>query len=176
MVELKAKSPCAGLLPVTHGGVTMRERARTKVTSVSPNKGMEASVAHTLDAALGVSTMPSAGRSNGPVLWVGQGQYFVLDAELPQINAAVTDQSDAWATVALEGEGALDVLARLCPLDLAQMDEGDVARSLVGHMACILIRRADGFEIMAFRSMASTLWHELEGAMRSVAARAGVPG
>ncbi|MEM9582637.1 MAG: sarcosine oxidase subunit gamma [Pseudomonadota bacterium] len=175
MVDLIAKTPCAGLLPVTHGSVTLGELARERITSVAPFKGKEKVVSNALEKAVGAG-LPEVGRavtgSAGQVLWAQQGQYFVLDAKLPKLKAAVTDQSDAWACVALEGDRATDVLARLCPLNLAAMKEGDVARSLIGQMSAIIIRRADGYELMVFRAFAKTLVHELEVIMRSLAAQA----
>ena len=90
--------------------------------------------------------------------------------------AAVTDQSDAWIVVRLEGAGAEDVLARLVPIDLRgrAFPQDSAARTLLGHMSVGIVRVPGGFEIRAFRSMAGTLAHELGRAMRAVAAR-GAP-
>lgn len=177
MVDLRAKSPCAGKAPVRHGEVTLKELPFAQITSVAPFKGKAAAVSKALNASIGAG-LPDTGRllagGTGEVFWAGQGQFFVTGAPVTSVEAAVTDQSDAWVTLDLDGARAGDVLARLCPLDLRGMDEGDVARSLVGHIACVIIRRSGGFEIMAFRSMAGTLWCELETAMQSVAARAGL--
>lgn len=177
MVNLRPKSPCAGKAPVRHGDVTLTELPFVQITSVAPFNGREAAVSKILKASTGAG-LPDTGRllvgGTCEVLWAGQGQFFVAGAPVPSVEAAVTDQSDAWVTLGLDGAQAGDVLARLCPLDLRGMDEGDVARSLVGHIACVIIGRSGGFEIMAFRSMAGTLWCELETAMQSVAARAGL--
>jgi sarcosine oxidase subunit gamma len=51
------------------------------------------------------------------------------------------------------------------------MKEGDVARSLIGHMTAIIILRSGGVDVMVFRSMAATLVHEFERVMRSVHAQ-----
>lgn len=175
MVNLVAKSPCAGLLPVTHGGVTLRELAPERVTSVAPFKGKEKVVSTALQKSVGAG-LPEVGRlvagDKGQILWSQRGQYFVLDAKLAKLKAAVTDQSDAWACVALEGDKASDVLARLCPLNFGAMDEGDVARSMIGHMSAVIIRRSDGYDLMVFRAFAKTLVHELETIMRSISAQA----
>ncbi|MEM6408382.1 MAG: sarcosine oxidase subunit gamma [Pseudomonadota bacterium] len=177
MVDLTPKTPCAGLLPITEGALTLRELAPDRITSVAPFKGQADGVSDTLEKAVGAG-LPDAGRAlagkNGEVIWSGQGQFFVLDAALPKLSAAVTDQSDAWAVVALEGVGAKDVLARLCPLDFGAMDEGDVARSLIGHINAVIIARSDGYDLMVFGSMAKTLVHELAVAMKGVAARAAL--
>ncbi len=177
MAKLVAKSPCAGLLPVTHGRVTLRELTFDRITSVAPFKGKEKVVSSALEKAVGAG-LPDIGRlvtgREGQICWTQQEQYFVFDAELPRLNAAVTDQSDAWACVALEGDGTRDVLARLCPLNFCAMTEGDVARSLIGHMSAIIIWRSDGYDLMVFRAFAPTLVHELETIMRSIAAQAQI--
>ncbi|MEL6839146.1 MAG: sarcosine oxidase subunit gamma, partial [Pseudomonadota bacterium] len=72
------------------------------------------------------------------------------------------------------GAGVEDVLARLVPVDLrlATFKTGHTARTMLGHMSVAISRvGAQSFEIMAMRSMAGTLVHELETAMRSVALR-----
>ncbi|MCY4179005.1 MAG: sarcosine oxidase subunit gamma [Litoreibacter sp.] len=177
MVELTAKTPCAGLLPVAYGALTLRELAVAHITSVAPLKGQHEAVSSVVKSAVGAG-LPDPGRAlkgaKGEVVWSGKDQFFVLDAELPKLNAATTDQSDAWAVVALEGEGAAEVLARLCPLDFGRMAEGDAARSRIGHMSAVIIARSDGYDLMVFRSMAKTLVHELSVAMKGVASRAAL--
>lgn len=175
MVDLSPKTPAAGLLPITFGEMQLRELMPAAITSVAPYDGARARVSKALELAIGAG-LPERGRSvNGvkcAVIWAGRGQYFVLGRAVPALDAAVTDQSDAWCCVVLEGADAGAVMARLCPLDLRDMADGDVARSLIGHMSAIIMRRADGFELMVFRSMARTLVHEVERIMRSVAAQA----
>ena len=79
----------------------------------------------------------------------------------------------------LEGAGVEEVLARLTPLDLnpGMFKRGHAARSLLGHMNMVIARvGAEAFEIMVFRSMTKTAVHELEEAMKSIAARAALVG
>lgn len=174
MVDFTANTPCAGLLPLTHGDVSLNELNYGALSSVAPFKGASEAVSAALKKAIGTG-LPEDGRllagKSGEVFWTGQGQYFVRAVKLPKLAAAVSDQSDAWVCVALEGDSALEVLARLCPLNSRTMNEGDVARSLIGHMQAIIIMRSGGIDLMVFRSMAVTLVHELERVMRSVAAQ-----
>jgi len=89
-------------------------------------------------------------------------------------EASVVDQSDAWAIVILEGASAEDVLARLVPVDVraARFKLGHTARTMLGHMTVSITRVGEqAFQIMAFRSMAKTLVHDLQRAMESVASR-----
>jgi len=84
------------------------------------------------------------------------------------------DQSDSWAVVRLQGAAAQAVLARLTPLDIRStvFKRGHTARSSLQHMNVSITRVGlQAFEIMAFRSMAKTLVHDICCAMRSVAAQ-----
>ena len=174
MVDLIAKTPCAGLLPISEGGVTVTEVVIDRLLSVAPFAGQEKAVSAALKDRIGAG-LPAMGRRSGPVTWCGHGQWLVaVDVDLAGL-AAVTDQSDAWAMVEIGGDGVEDVLARLVPVDLraAQFKKGDVARTMLGHMTVTIVRTGPkAFEIMAMRSMAGTLVHDLHQAMRGVAARA----
>lgn len=174
MVDLKAKSPLAPKKPVVYGQASLRELPMAELTSIAPFANRRDQVSEALQNTLGVS-LPDEGAtvaSGGvEVFWTGQGQYFVRGAQVPALDAAVTDQSDNWTRVALEGPSARDVMARLCPLDLRALQPGDVARSLIGHMSAIILCREEGYELMVFRSMAGTLWHEVCTVMQAVAAR-----
>lgn len=180
MVELVALSPCRGLLPLDVGDLRLREDRAGVLTSVIPFVGMENAVSDLLKSAHGLS-MPAPNRSIGKtgnrVLWFGRGQVLLAgpdpDPRLAE-HAALGDQSDAWAVVRLDGGQAQDVLARLVPVDLrpGQFKRGHTIRTELGHMVTSITRiGASSFQIMAFRSMAKTLVHDLKTAMEGVAAR-----
>ncbi len=179
VASLIEKSPCDGLLPRFAGGVNLTELPHLRVTSVAPLSGK----ARALGAALKEMGLgwPAAGRSaaatDAQILWVGIDQAFLIGADPAPLEglAALTDQSDGWARMRLQGAGAEAVLARLVPLDLraSAFPEGRVARSALNHMMMILLRSgADRFDIMVFRSMAQSATHDLAQAMEAVAARA----
>jgi sarcosine oxidase subunit gamma len=89
-------------------------------------------------------------------------------------GAALTDQTDGWSALAVSGAAAVDVLARLVPVDLrlAACPVGSALRSGLNHMNAVILRTGDhAFDVMVFRSMARTAWHELETTMSMVAAR-----
>jgi sarcosine oxidase subunit gamma len=173
-----AKSPCAGLLPVTAGTVTLSEVTPEAITSVAPFAGQGATVSQALQETARAA-FPAPGRWTGGdirIVWTGPDQAMVLGPRLAPVGAAVTDQSDAWAVMRLEGPGAEAVLARLVPLDIRRIafPPGHAARTMLHHMTCTLLRVGeDAFEIMVFRSMAATAVHDLETAMRSIAAQGG---
>jgi sarcosine oxidase subunit gamma len=73
------------------------------------------------------------------------------------------------------GANAPMVLARLIPLDLrlAAFAVGSVARTALNHMQAVILRPSEAeIQLMVFRSMARSAWHEIEAAMKTVAARA----
>ena len=179
MADLIAKSPCAGLLPVTVGAITLSEEDLGVLTSLAPYRGQEKAAAEALKAAHGMA-WPGPGRATGKAgaraIWFGRAHVLLAGpAPDPSLadHAALTDQSDAWATVRLEGAGVEAVLARLIPLDLrpAQFKRGHTARTQLMHMNVSVTRVGDrAFLILAFRSMAKTLVHDLKTAMEAVAA------
>lgn len=183
MVKLVAKSPVEGLVPLEINGLTLTESGPGSVTSVAPYAGQEAAASGALKALIGAE-MPAPNRSTGRegarVVWTGAGQAMVIGADVdPSLaqHAALTDQSDAWVTFKMQGQGVEDVLARLTPLDLnpGVFKKGHAARSQLGHMNAVFVKvAADAFEIMIFRSMARTAVHEFEIAMKAVAARAAL--
>jgi len=175
VAELIAKSPLDGKSE-TIGALTLAEKPLACITSVSPLRGQEKPLSAALRAMGLRFPAPNQTSAKGPLrlLWTGRDQAFLIggDAEPLGACAALTDQSDGWACLALTGPQAAEALIRLVPLDLGQMAPGTCARAPLGHMAAILVRTPDGFELWVFRSMAQTAWHEVTVAMKSLAARA----
>jgi len=183
VADLIALTPCDGLLPLTIGSLTLTEDLPTAMTSVAPYTGQDDALSAALEAEHGMA-FPSIGRSTGKAggraIWFGQGvallQGVVAAPALAEF-AALTDQSDAWAVVRLDGIGAEDVLARLVPADLRSpaFKRGHTVRTEVAHMQTSITRvGAQAFQVMVFRSMARTLVHDLKVAMAAVAARGDI--
>lgn len=180
VVELQAKTPLQDFVPLTVGSVTLTEVDLGHMTSIAAYKGEAKAVAGAFKAVHGMS-WPGANRATGKdgarAIWFGRDMVLLAgpapDAALAA-HAALTDQSDAWTTVTLSGDGVEAVLARLVPLDLsaAAFKRGHTARTLIQHMNGSVTRiGANTFLLMVFRSMAGTLLHDLQRAMESVAAR-----
>lgn len=183
MTRLSEKTPGMGLFPIACGDLRVSEEDVGHITSIAPYKGQDAACSKVLKAAHGMG-FPAPGRATGKAggraVWFGQRMAVLMgpapDAALAQY-AALTDQSDAWTVVRLEGAGAQDVLARLTPLDLRAgvFKQGHTARSELAHMAASITKVAPlAWQIMVFRAFAQTLAHELRMASRGVAARAGL--
>ena len=181
MASLLELTPCDGLLPLHIGDLTLTELPWARITSVAPLVGTDRAMAAALkEMGLG---WPAPGRAfardGSACLWSGRGQAMLIGAEPNGLSniAALTDQSDGWARIRLDGAGAETVLARLVPLDLSQgsFGKGQVARTSMGHMMMLVTRTGvAAFDMMVFRSMARTAIHELEQAMKAVAARGAV--
>jgi heterotetrameric sarcosine oxidase gamma subunit len=178
--ELIAKSALEGRGALTLGGVTLAEVAVGPITSIAVLPGGAKAVAKGLKP-IGL-TMPAPNsfteKKGARIVWTGREQAFLIGVEAPVLEgAAVTDQSDGWAVLSVSGVGAVDVLARLVPLDLrlAAFPVGSAVRSGLNHLNAVILRSGDyAVDIMVFRSMARTAWHELETTMHMVATRSGV--
>lgn len=179
MPELIAKSALEGQ-SLTLGTVTLAELDTGPITSIAMFPGGQKAVAKGLKT-LGLA-MPEpnsfAGKKGARIVWTGREQAFLMGVEPPALEAAaLTDQSDGWAALALSGAGAVEVLARLVPVDLrlAAFPVGRALRTQLNHMNVVVLRTGDhAFEVLVFRSMARTAWHEMETTMHMVAARAGM--
>ena len=176
MPDLIAK-PALGFATVTLGRTTLAEGGLPQITAIAPYPGQ----AQAVGQALGMDfPAPNAATQTGAarLVWVGREMAFLIGADAPaNLPAAVTDQSDGWVTLTLSGDQAVDVLARLVPLDLRHMRCGQVVRSGLNHLPLIAIAETGGaFTLLTYRSMARTAWHEIEDAMVKVAARAAQAG
>lgn len=181
MPELIAKSPLSGVWPVTHGGLHLSEHRLGPITSIAPLPGQDKTVTKALKL-LGLAfPAPNTFTASGGAImvWTARNQAFLIGIPAPEAlpDAATTDQSDGWAGLRLEGPAAAEALMRLYPLDLrpASFAQGRSARAPLNHMQSVLLRVApETFDILVFRSMARTAWHEVEAAMKTLAARAAI--
>lgn len=178
MPELIAK-PALDNAPLTIGDCRLEPVELGPITSIALYPGQEKAAAKALKpmglAFPAPNTLSQKGGAR--LVWTGRDQAFLIGAEAPDLGAAaaVTDQSGGWSALRLAGATVAEVLMRHVPLDLRAhaFPAGRAVRAPLGHMSAIVIREdADRFLILTFRSMARTAWHEIEVAMRSVAARA----
>ncbi len=178
MANLIATAPLGYIQPAVLAGTTLAQMDWAQITSIAPFAGREGDVIGAL-ASLGLG-FPAPNtlqeKDGASIAWTGRAQAFLIGATCPELGdaAAVTDQSDAWARLQLAGPMAVDTLARYVPIDLrlSALPIGASIRSQLYHVPLILLRRgAESFELLVFRSMAQTAWHELETALRVIAAR-----
>lgn len=183
MADLIA-TPAAGINPVTIGGATLRAAPMAPIWAIAPYRGRTKSVSRALETAQGMAfPAPNKLTRSGEAMlvWSGIDQAFLMGvAPDPALrdDAALTDQSDAWAHLVLDGAPGPDVLARLVPVDLspAALPPGRAIRSGLGHMSALILRPDEAaLHVLVFRSMAATAVHEITRAMRGVAARGALP-
>jgi heterotetrameric sarcosine oxidase gamma subunit len=180
VVDLLAKTACDGLAPLNIGTVCLREGPTVPMTTLAPYRGQQAALDAALQAAHGLGFPPIGGScqsGDARALWFGRDLGLLMgiepEATLAQY-AALTDQSQGWAVMQLEGQGGEEVLARLCPVDLrlSAFGVGAALRTEARHMQASICRiEEDCFQIMVFRSMARTMYHDLKTAMEAWAAR-----
>lgn len=178
MVELKAQSPAAGLLPLEIGGVKVEEVDLGVLTSIAAFDDKATSEA--LKKAHGIALpgpLKATGKEGARCIWFGHREVLLAgpapDKALAK-SAALVDQSDGWTCVTVSGEYTVEVLARLVPVDLREgvFKRGQTMRTQVMHMTASVTRlSSDKVLILVFRSMAGTLVHDLKQAMEAVAAR-----
>lgn len=175
MVKLLPVKAFGDQLPREIGEIAMTEVTLDVVYAVAPFAGQTKATSAAIKdqiglglSAVGRSTSGSAAR----VIWFGHQTWLVTSKVALDGLAAVTDQSDAFAILRIAGAGVEDVLARLVPVDLRAhvFKPGHTAKTMLNHMSVTITRiDAQAFEIMAMRSMAGTLVHELDVAARSIA-------
>jgi sarcosine oxidase subunit gamma len=172
-----AKSPLDGA-DVQYGGVRIAEVADLALVSVAiPQNGrveLADALANLFGAKIpdvGCTTSSEDGQMRALGLqqdqfWMMFGSAFGQDAhslvaKLGDV-AYLTDQSDSWVFLRISGAHTIAVLERLCPLDLHPdaFPVGGVARTIMEHMATILVREAeDQFLLISPRSSANDFFH-----------------
>ena len=131
--------------------------------------------------------LPEPGRSTASadgevkILGMSPDQFFVIStAAAPAgefVSRAVagagyvTDQSDNWVTLRLEGPLVLPALERICPLDLdpAAFAVGSVARTVMEHLGAIIHREGrDRLLLLSASSSAHSFLHAVATSFRNV--------
>ena len=112
MVDLVAQSPLAGMKPIEIGAARLSEADLGRLTSLAPYKGQEAALSKALKSAHGMA-LPGSGRANGKdgarAIWFGHRLALLAGPEPdPKLakHGAMTDQSDGWVAVRLDGARA----------------------------------------------------------------------
>lgn len=106
----------------------------------------------------------------GPGIWLAVNENYdplwvmQLAKDLEGL-ASVSDQSDGYAPIRLEGLKVLEVLEKgvFADLHLSAFPVGAAGGFSVHHVGVILWRRAEfAFDMLSFRSYARDLWHWIE--------------
>jgi sarcosine oxidase subunit gamma len=179
VVSLIAKTPLDGLDLDAIGGLMLAEPDFEPITGIAALKGQKTALSKLLKQHCGI-VFPAPNRftakAGARLVWFGLEHTLLIGTPADDAfsaHAAVTDQSDAWARLSIEGDPALDVLARVTSVDLRSdiFKSGHALRTHVGHMSAVLMRTGTkSYEIMVMRSMAKTLVHDIRDAALSVSA------
>ena len=185
---LTARTPLDGY-EKSFGSVTLAEVSGLSLVSAAVPQGGDDAFAAALAAGLGAAR-PATGdsaageRYGARLLGMQPDQLFILFAAPDPDRAAgtvaealgpdayVTDQSDSWAMLRIAGAGARAALERICMLDLddAAFPEGRVARTVMEHLAVIILRDGpDSFLLMSPRSSARSFLHAVELSIENAA-------
>ena len=154
------------------GTVHLREETGLYLRSIAIPLGGETAAAAAVKKALGVD-LPAAGvtvTGKARVLATAADQYLAISdgpAALDKLGDAVyvTDQSDVWSALTIDGPGSRSALERLCPLDLDPevFAEGATARTVMEHMGAMIIRTGpDAFLLLVSSSYAASFLHAVE--------------
>jgi len=180
VTELAAVLPGRILLPREIGSLHLFEVAPDCISLIMPFAGAEAAVSEILTKAYGMS-FPKPNRTsskkNARLVWNGLRSAMLLGpppGKALRKHAAVVDKSDGWLVMNLTGQGLIDVLAHLTPLDLrpAQFRRGHTSVSLLGHVPANFSKiGTETFQIMVPRSMARTATEDLWRAMKACVAQ-----
>lgn len=182
--RLKPLTPLGLAAPqtVTIGPVTLTENITVALASVATRKGRETDVAQ---AATSLNiTLPAPGHASDTALWLAPDQWmieapFATHADItaylkPTFGdaASITEQTDAWVRFDLNmtepsGLNLHALFELLCNLDTRSMQPGHATRTVIEHLGCYVICRAEGFTILGPRSSAKSLHHALITAAKS---------
>lgn len=112
-------------------------------------------------------------------VWMSPDEYLLIlpHAEVAKTLDAVAsalagqhhlavDVSDARAVFRIEGVQAIDVLRKLCPVDLDRLQPDDVRRTRVAQVAAAFWAEDDGFTLVSFRSVAGYVMDVLSHSAR----------
>jgi len=97
-------------------------------------------------------------------LVAGLDKYIIMD------DVTLTDQTEVYATVAMEGPKAAEVVKEVSGVDLQERSELESREVSVGAISCGLVKRSpslvSGGEFLVLRKQAEALWKILAAAAR----------
>lgn len=183
--ELRPKHSLAGVAGGAPG-VRFAAAEDLGIAAIAAPGGGEDALAGAVRDAWGIE-LPAVGRhAAGPegllLLGMAPDQYFAVfphrGAEAARVVAArlggaahVTEQSDAWVAIDIEGRLVRRALERVCPLDLhPDVFAADMAqRTVMEHLAVVIVRLGeDRFRLMSPSSSALSFLHMVETSVRNI--------
>lgn len=185
-LNLQAQTPLKGY-DNRFGNTHLSERIDTAIYSIGLALDTEPAL-KSIKSSLGAQ-WPKTGHSTSSadgvyrLLGLQPDQIFVLlstpsgndgqSVKLPTLDtsAYITDQSDSWAGLCIEGESAVLALERICPIDLhpSVFAIDQVTRTIMEHLAVIILREAENrFLLLSPASSANSFLHALKTSLHNV--------
>lgn len=161
------------------GGVTATPLENLNLATVICRKGQAKALAAKVKKLFKVTLEDASRRSGegavsfvgtGPGIWLAVNENYdplwvmQLTKDLEGL-ASVSDQSDGYAPIRLEGPKVIEVMEKgvFTDLHLSAFPVGAAGGFSVHHVGVILWRRAElAFDILSFRSYDRDLWHWIE--------------
>lgn len=144
--------PALGLDAVTNGPIQLKEITDLTITSLATREppGNWPAPGHWHEA------------EGGKLARLASDQAFWLAPVPCPLDGYQTSQSDSWATLSLTSPNLSTLLERLVPIHPGQIAEGRLARTVLEHIAVILLRvSASELLILTPRSSAPDAWHAI---------------
>lgn len=176
-VKLRAISPLEGYRQ-TFGATVLREVNDLAIVSISFPLHLRSSIEAAIATIPGTSTPDADTR----LLRLRQDLFFLLSRNRPGLSltairgylgerAYLTDQSDAWVALEIDGEQAELALERICPIDLcpAVFPQGAFARTLMAHLGTVVLRTGHRqFLLLSASSSARSFLCSVETSLKNV--------
>ncbi|HSF94644.1 MAG TPA: hypothetical protein VLA52_06410 [Thermohalobaculum sp.] len=162
-----------GLIGGTGPGIRLSERPIASAWLIAAWPERLAETAAAAAAAAAVDAAPGPGRSatgkGGSLLRIEPLKWLLVseaETPAPALDAAdgtVLELSHARTVIHVSGPKALDLMARMVPLDLrpAAFPDGAVATTALHHIGVTLLARDGGFDILVLRSFGLAVWETL---------------
>ncbi|MBS38579.1 MAG: hypothetical protein CMO26_21975 [Thiotrichales bacterium] len=182
VAELRRESALSGFVTAGVRGVDHPHKAGVHLTEWTPsalaqiNGAPDESALTTLMNADNAFTATAAIKTSiGEFLWNGPGRWLVVSqshtpdnliAELEQrldaSDSTVTDLSHARTVARVDGPKGVELLCKLCPLDIERMPVTASSTSLIGQLTVQIHRRTNtSFDMYVFRSFGVALFESL---------------
>ncbi len=158
-------------------GLLIEERTDLALATVMARRGREHDLNRAVAAAYGIDLPhgPHVAAKDGVSFagigvqrWLAAAEGLVEADFVDRLRqrlaglASIAEQTDGWAVLRLRGDRVRDVLAKGIPIDLhpSRFATGDVALTVVAHIGVQIAQLDDRptFQLMAFRSLAASLW------------------
>jgi sarcosine oxidase subunit gamma len=162
-----------GLIGPNGPGIRLSERSLASLWLIAawPERLAETGVAAA--KAADVATAPGPGMSatgpggtllrTEPLKWLLVSEDEIDAPALGAADGTVLELSHARTVIHVSGPRALDLMARMVPLDLrpATFPEGAVASTGLHHLGVTIVARNGGFDILVLRSFGLAVWETL---------------